>query len=96
MTVATKPTLVQLRRMGSGNYKGVKAGAIASGFFVAATSFLVLFFIAVFFVVAPEGRPDDADSAGIAFDLCLLASALIALWLGWRTKRYFDRRAGRR
>ena len=82
--------------MESGNYKGVKAGAIASGFFVTATSFLVLYFVAVLFVVAPEGRPDDADRAGTAFELCLLASALIALWLGWRTKRYFDRRAGRR
>jgi len=93
--VATKPTLVQLRRMASGSYKGVKAGAIASGFFVSATTFLVLYFVAVFFVVAPEGGPGDADRADIAFDLCLIASALTALWLGWRTKRYFDRRAGR-
>ncbi|PZU06246.1 MAG: hypothetical protein DI605_19695 [Sphingomonas sp.] len=82
--------------MVSGNYKGVKAGAIASGFFVAATSFLMFYFIAVFLVVAPEGRPDDANRAGLAFDLCLVASASVALWLGWRTKRYFDRRAGRR
>ena len=81
--------------MASGNYKGVTAGAIASGLFVAATSFLVLYLVAVFFVVAPEGGPDDADRAGVAFDLCLVASALIALWLGRRTKRYFDRRAGR-
>lgn len=81
--------------MASGSYKGAKAGAIASGFFVAATSFLALYLVAVFFVVAPEGGPDDTDRAGIAFDLCLIASALIALWLGWRTKRFFDRRAGR-
>lgn len=81
--------------MTSNGYKGVKAGAIASGFFVAATSYLVLYFVAVFVVVAPEGRPDDAERAGIAFDVCLIASAFVALWLGWRTKRYFDRRAGR-
>ena len=81
--------------MVSRSYKGVKAGAIASGFFVAATTFLVLYFVAVFFVVAPKGRPDDADGAGVAFDLCLIAGALIALWLGWRTKLYFDRRTGR-
>jgi hypothetical protein len=82
--------------MASGNYKGLKAGAVASGFFVAATSFLVLYFVAVLFVVAPEGRQDGADRASLAFDLSLLASALVALWLGWRTKRYFNRRAGRR
>jgi hypothetical protein len=81
--------------MASGSYKGAKAGAIASGFFVAATAFLVLYFVAVFFVVAPEGRLDDANRAGITFDICLVASALIALWLGWRTKRFFDRRVGR-
>lgn len=80
--------------MALGSYKGVKAGAIASGFFVAATSFLALYFVAVFLVVAPEGRLGGADRTG-AFDLCLVASALFALWLGWRTKQYFDRRAGR-
>jgi hypothetical protein len=81
--------------MQDGGYKGVPAGAIASGFFVAACSLLILYFATVFFVAAPEGRPDDSDRAGIAFGLCLGASALIALWLGWRTKRFFDRRAGR-
>ena len=81
--------------MASGSYKGVKAGAVASGFFVAATSFLVLYSLVVFFVVAPEGRPDDANRPVVAFELCMLTSALVALWLGWRTKRFFDRRAGR-
>lgn len=62
---------------------------------MAATTFLVLYFVAVFFVVAPEAQPDDVDRAGLAFDLCLVANAAISLWLGWRTKRFFDRRAGR-
>lgn len=82
--------------MKNSSYKGIPAGAIASGFFVAASSFIVLYFTTVFFVVAPEGRPDDADRAGVVFDLCLVASAIVALWLGWRTKRFFDHRAGRR
>lgn len=82
--------------MTQSNYKGVKAGAIASGFFVAATAFLVLYFVTVFFVVAPEGRPDDSERLGIVFYVCLIASAFVALWLGWRTKRLLDRRAGRR
>lgn len=82
--------------MASSGYKGVKAGAIASAFFSATTSFLLLYSAAVVFVIAPEGRPDDADRGGIVFDLCLVASAMVALWLGWQTKRYFDRRAGRR
>jgi len=77
-------------------YKEHPAGAIASGFFVAASSFIVLYFISVFFVIGPEGRPDDADRGGVAFDLCLVASAIVASWLGWLMKRYFDRQAGRR
>jgi len=82
--------------MKDSSYKGVPAGAIASGFFVAASSFLVLYFIAVIVVIAPEGRPDDVDRAGLTFDLCLVVAAIASLWLGWRTKLFFDRRAGRR
>ena len=76
-------------------YKGSKAGAIASGFFVAGCSFIIFYFAAVFFVVQPEGRPDDATKAGFVFDLALVAGAILALGLGWLTKRFFDRRAGR-
>jgi hypothetical protein len=81
--------------MKDSNYKGVPAGAIASGFFVAACSFLALYFVAVIVVIVPEGRPDDVDRAGLTFDVCLVAGAMASLWLGWRTKRFFDRRAGR-
>ena len=81
--------------MVDGSYKGCRAGAIASGFFVAGSSFLILYFAAVFLIVAPEGRPDDADRAGTIFNLALIASAAAALWLGWRTKRFFDHRVGR-
>ena len=58
----------------------------------------MLYFIAVIVIIAPEGRPDDVDRAGLEFDfdLCLVAAAMASLWLGWRTKRFFDRRAGRR
>ena len=50
--------------MGSGNYKGVKAGAIASGFFVAASSFLVLYLVAALLVarvIASMARALDDD-----------------------------------
>jgi hypothetical protein len=94
--IAQNPPLVQLGEMRGSSYKGVPAGAIASGFFAAASSFLVMYFVVVIVVVAPEGRPDDVDRAGLTFDLCLVASALVSLWLGWRTKLFFDRRAGRR
>tara|TARA_B100000678_G_C18165773_1_gene484996 strand:- start:831 stop:1079 length:249 start_codon:yes stop_codon:yes gene_type:complete len=77
-------------------YKGNPAGAIASGFFVAGCSLILLYFITVLIVIAPEGRPDDGHRTGMFFDLCLLADALVSLWLGWRTKLFFDRRAGRR
>ncbi|TPG42683.1 hypothetical protein EAH79_02080 [Sphingomonas koreensis] len=56
------------------NYKGSRVGAIASGFFVAASSFLVFYLVAVFVVVAPEGATDDTNRTGIVFDLCLVAS----------------------
>jgi hypothetical protein len=82
--------------MQGGGYKGVRAGAIASGFFVAGSSFLVLYLATVGFIVAPDGVASDADREGAAFVLALMASALVAAWLGWRTKRFFDRRAGRR
>jgi len=76
-------------------YTGSKAGALASGFFATGCSFIVCYFLAVFFIVAPEGRPDDAAKAGFAFDLALVASAIFSLVIGWQTKRFFDRRAGR-
>lgn len=76
--------------------KGVPAGAIASGFFAAGTSFLALYFVVVMVVAAPEGRPDDGERAGLAFELFLIASALLSLWLGWKTKLFFDGRTGRR
>jgi hypothetical protein len=77
-------------------YTGNKAGAIASGFFVAGCTFIILYFATVYFVVAPEGRPDDVDRAGRAFWLVVFGAAILAALLGWQTKRFFDRRAGRR
>jgi hypothetical protein len=77
-------------------YQGVRAGAIASGFFVVMSTFLVLYLVAVYFIISPEGRPDDTDRVGVVFYACLSANALLSLWLGLLTKLYFDHRAGRR
>ena len=81
--------------MNDSGYKGLKAGAIASGLFVAAISFLALFGVAAFFIAASEGGPRNLDRENVRLVLSLILSALTASWLGWRTKRFFDRPAGR-
>jgi hypothetical protein len=77
------------------HYSGNKAGAIASGFFAGGASFLISGMSMIFFVVAPEGAPRNVpqDDALVAVGLGLCA--LLSCWLGWRTKRFLDRRAGR-
>jgi hypothetical protein len=78
------------------HYTGNKAGAIASAFFAGGASFLIFGMLMIFFVVAPEGAPRNVyqDNRLVAAGLALCA--ILSCWLGLRTKRFFDRRAGRR
>jgi len=76
-------------------YKGHSVGAIASGFFVAGASFLILAELTIFFVVASEGAPRNIPQDNLLLAVCLVVCAILAALFGWRTKRFFDRRAGR-
>jgi CDP-diglyceride synthetase len=77
------------------HYKGHRAGAIASGFFVAGVSFLILAALTIFFVVAPEGAPRNIPQDNRLLAVCLAACAILSALFGWKTKSFFDRRAGR-
>jgi len=81
--------------MTESGYKRVRAGAIASGVFVAASTFMLLYLPAMFFIVASEGGPRNLERENLLLLVSLGVSVLVASRLGWRTKRYFDRRAGR-
>jgi hypothetical protein len=76
-------------------YTGSKAGAIASGFFVAGASFLILGMLSIFFVVAPEGAPRSIRQDDRLLFAALGVCAVLSCFFGWRVKRFFDRRAGR-
>jgi len=77
-------------------YTRHRAGAIVSGFFVAGASFLTLAMLMIFFVVAPEGAPRNIPQDNRLLAVGLTICAVLAVLLGWRTKRFFDQRAGRR
>ena len=77
-------------------YTGSKSGAIASGVFIGGASFLTFAMFMVFFVVAPEGAPRNVYRDNEWMAAGLVICAMLSCWLGWTTKRFFDRRAGRR
>ena len=81
--------------MGNDSYKGNRAGAVASGAFVAGAAFLLLYLVTVFLVVLPEGNTRNPDHENIMLFAFLGLDAFLAGWLGWKAKRFLDRRAGR-
>jgi hypothetical protein len=76
-------------------YKGNKAGAVASGFFAGGASFLLMGMLMIFFVVAPEGAPRNIKQDNALMFIGLAVCAVLSFWFGWRVKRFFDSRAGR-
>ena len=49
-------------------YKGNKAGAVATGFFAGGASFLLMGVLMIFFVVAPEGAPRNIKQDNVLSD----------------------------
>lgn len=49
-------------------YKGNKAGAVATGFFAGGASFLLMGVLMIFFVVAPEGAPRNIKQDNVYSD----------------------------
>lgn len=84
-----------VRMTGEDRYRGHRAGAIASAVFVAGAFFVLAACFLLLFVAVPEGGSRNMTRENIILGIGLSLIGATSIWLGAKTKHFFDQRAGR-